>query len=87
LIRQALSQLEEGRDALNDTISVMQTMIDGDGSQASQFTYVTGKYGFPDDATSMAAWNELNSLAFKLNTNASITDMMNALLQAFSKFR
>jgi len=87
LIRRALNLIEDGLDNLNDTIGVITVMIDGDGSQADHFTYATTKFGFGSDADTKAAYEELQSLAFKLNTNASITDMNAALLQAFNKFR
>ena len=87
IIRRALSQLEEGYEGLVDVIAALALMIDGDGSQAAHFTYMTAKCGFPSDAVAKLAWEELNSLKFKLTTNASITDMNAALLQAFNKFR
>lgn len=87
MLRRALDQLEEAIAKLEDLISTVTLMIDGDGSQASHFTYVTSKFGFADNATAKAAWDELNSLMFKLTTNSSITDMYAALNQAFNKFR
>jgi hypothetical protein len=87
LLRRGLSQLEEGLDNLNDTKASMALMIDGDGTQAAHFTYLTAKYGFSSDADAKAAWDELNSLLFKLNTNASVTDVAAAIAQVFNKFR
>ena len=87
LLRRALQQIEEGKDNLDDTIAAMALMIDGDGSQAAHFTYMTTKFGFASDAASKAAWEELNSLKFKLSTNDSVTDVAAALAQAFAKFR
>lgn len=89
MIRRCLQELEEGRDILNDTVAVLGTMkqTGADGSQSAHWTYATSKFGFPDDATTLAAWNELNSLQIKLNTNGPITDMSNALTFAFDKFR
>lgn len=87
ILRRALQQQEDGLDGLNDVISTLQLMIDGDGSQAAHFAYATTKFGFSDDATAKAAWEELNSLAFKLNTNNSVSDVNAALKQVFNKFR
>lgn len=87
LLRRAVADLELGLEALNDVLAVMVTMIDGDGSQASHFTYATSKFGFESDAGAKSAFDELNSLAFKLNTNSSVSDTNAALLQAFNKFR
>lgn len=85
--RAHLIQTEQGYEGLNDDLAVMARMIDGDGSSADHFTYMTAKYGFPDNATAKAAWDELNSLMGKLNTDGSVTFVNAALLQVFSKFR
>lgn len=87
LLRRSLQQLEEGRTELNNTIATMSTMLDGDGTNVSHFLYFVSKYGFPSTAEAKAAWDELNSLASKLNVNTSVTDVNAALLQAFNKFR
>lgn len=87
ILRRALQHVEEGLKELNDLLATMQQMIDGDGSQAAHFTYATEKFGFGSDAITKAAWDELNSLASKLNTNANVSDVNAALLQAFNKFR
>ena len=87
LIRRALQMTEDGLDNLNDVLGVMGFMIDGDGSLAAHFSYATTKFGFGSDADTKAAYEELQSLAFKLNTNSSVTDVNAALLQAFNKFR
>lgn len=87
LLRSALHMLEGGLDALNDAFASMTHMKDGDGSQAAHFTELTSRFGFTTDAKAKDAYDELNSLQAKLNTNASVTDVNAALLQAFSKFR
>lgn len=87
MLRRGLTQLEDGLDHLNDLKATMALMIDGDGSQAAHFTYVTGKFGFGTDANAKAAWDELNSLLAKLNTDAQVTFVNAALLQCFNKFR
>ena len=87
MLRRALDQLEEGREGINDVLASMTTMIDGDGSLATQFTLVVTKFGYPDIATAKAAWDELNSMASKFNTDASVSSVQAALIQAFNKFR
>lgn len=82
-----LNRLETALDELNEIKGTMALMIDGDGSSASHFAYMQEKFGFLDNAAAKAAWDELNSLLFKLNTNASVSDVNAALLQAFNKFR
>ncbi len=85
--RSALSQFEDAFDHLNELRATMALMIDGDGSSANHFSYMTGKFGFLDDAGAKAAWEELNSMLAKLNTDASVSSVNAALLQAFNKFR
>jgi hypothetical protein len=87
MIIQSMGGLETGLDGLNRTLGTMALMLTGDGTQAAHFSEITLRYGFVNDAESQAAYNELQSLAFKLNTNASVTDVHNALIQAFNKFR
>ena len=87
LLRSALNNFESGRNGLNAVIACTQLMIDGDGSQAAHFTEVMSRYGFTDTATAKAAWEELNSLAAKLNTDAQVTSVLAAINQALAKFR
>jgi hypothetical protein len=87
LLRSALTSLENGHDALNDVIASMQLMIDGDGSNVSHFNEMMTRFGFASTTTAKAAWDELNSVRFKLNTNDSVSDVLAALNQAFAKFR
>jgi hypothetical protein len=87
MIIQCLGGLEDGLDGLNRTLGTMTLMLTGDGSQAAHFSEITLRYGFVSDAESKGAYEELNSLAFKLNTNASVTDVHAAFIQAFNKFR
>lgn len=86
-LRFALNQLEEGVEAINDIFNAMVQMKDGDGSQAVHFARNTTLFGFESDAKSKEAYDEINSLQAKLNTNNSVTDVNAALLQAFNKLR
>ncbi len=87
LLKTALSQLEAGLQRANELKATLALMIDGDGSNATHFAYMQEKLGFADNAAAKSAWEELNSLLFKLNTNGSVTDVNAALMQAFAKFR
>lgn len=87
MLRNGLTLLEDGLDRLNDLKATMQLMIDGDGSDALHFAYMQEKFGFADNASAKAAWDELNSLLAKLNTDAQVSSVNAALLQAFAKFR
>jgi hypothetical protein len=82
-----LNRLEIGLEGLNDELATMSLMIDGDGTSDTHFTYMTSKYGFTDNATAKAAFEEMSSFLAKLNTDNSVTNVSSALLQAFNKFR
>src|SRR4051812_2928911 len=86
-LRRGLSNLEEGLDGLNKIRDTMTLMIDGDGSNSTQFAEATTRFGFPDNASAKAAWDELNSLLGKLNSDADQTSVHTAMTQAFSKLR
>lgn len=87
ILRRALSQLEDGLDLLNKIRDTMTMMVDGDGSQAAMFTEVVTRFGFANTTNAKAAWDELNSLLFKFNTDADVTFVHAATVQALSKFR
>lgn len=83
-LRSALIKLKEGYSERDEVISVMTLMIDGDGSNATQFAEVTSRFGFADNASAKAAWDELNSFASK-DTDASVTMAKTARNQALNK--
>lgn len=88
LIRTPLANLESGLDGLKDLIGTMALMLNGNGTDEAHFTaYVIGAFGFADAAGAKAAWDELNSVHAKLTTDAQVTNVHAALLQAFNKFR
>lgn len=99
LLHSALSRFEDSFTELNELLGTLALMIDGDGSSPAHFAYMTKKLGSdgwdstqgePSEAqntVTKAAWDELNSLLFKLNTNAQVTDVNSALRQVFNKFR
>ncbi len=87
LLRSALTSLENGHDGVNDVIAAAQLMIDGDGSQVTHFEEVMTRFGFPSTAVAKSAWEELLSVQSKINTNASVSNTLSAINQAFAKFR
>lgn len=97
LLAQGLS-LETAREQLIKARDVMQTMIDGDGSNIAHFDEVVKKFGVdgwvadnvPTNAqrtTAQAIYNELNSALSKLTTDGSVASVQAALLQLFNKLR
>lgn len=88
LLRESLDSFERGLDGLNDVVGAMQLMIDGDGSSASHFLTLAARFGFENTgADAKAAWEELNSLLFKLNTDAQVSEVSAAIRQVLNKFR
>lgn len=91
MLRQALSQLDEGRANLVKVRDVMTLMIDGDGSNATQFDEVVTRFGFSAavgltaNQQAKAAWDELNSALSKITTDASVSSVQSALNQVFKK--
>ena len=85
-LRSMLRDMEQSHIDLPTIIRRMAQMIDGDGSQDAHYTYMTTQFGFASDAKAHEAFNELNSLQSKFNTDASVTFVNAAMLQAFAKF-
>lgn len=85
-LRRVLQQMEESHKGLPDLLDIMATMIDGDGSAEAQFAYLTSHFGFPDNATARAAWNDLQALQAKFASNAAVTNVRAALLLAYARF-
>jgi hypothetical protein len=86
-LRAALTQQENGYLELLEIMATMQLMIDGDGSQASQFGAVMTRFGFETLETAKAGWDELNSWKSKITTDGSVSFVNAAMLQVFNKFR
>jgi hypothetical protein len=86
-LRSALSQVEDGLDRLVHARDTITFMVDGDGSSDAMFTEVTTRYGFPDNATAKAAWDELNSYIAKETTDATVDHVDAARKQLFNKLR
>ena len=82
-----MTKLEDGRKELFEMRDVMIRMRDGDGSDPLHYAEVTRRFPFDDDATAKAAFDEISSCCFKLETNASVSDVANALEQLFDKMR
>lgn len=80
----ALRAIKQGLDDANDAHKTLEQMRDsGPGNPFTQ--YAVDKYGFADTDGAMAAFNEVSALLAKLNTNASVTDVNGAILQAVRK--
>ena len=86
-LRSALTQLENGKNFLTLEQSTMTAALDGDGSNVAHFANVVAEYGFTNTTTAKAAWDELNSALFKINSDSAQTSTDTALKQLFTKLR
>ncbi len=87
MLRAAINKLDEGREELADIIASLGLMIDGNGSDAAHFVYMKEKLGCASNEIAKAVWDELNSVNFKLTTNASVDNVKAALDQVVNKLR
>ena len=86
-LRGGLNQLESGLRIVIDMRDALTLMIDGDGSSSTQFSEATSRFGFADNATAKAAWDEMNSYLGKEMTDGSVTFVNAAREQLFDKLR
>jgi hypothetical protein len=84
-VQSAVTSLKDGKRRLADLMGILSQMINGDGSQDVHYAYMTTALGCPDDATAHLLFNELNTNALKLSTDASVTTLNASLEQLFSK--
>lgn len=69
-LRRCVNAFKSARDNLDDFRNIMTQMIDGDGSNSSQFGLLVTKFIFPDNASAKAAWDEINSALGNTSTAA-----------------
>lgn len=82
LIQGVMSPLTAAVQRLIDLVATMDTMKET--GQVGE--YMRSKFGFPDVATTQAAYDELNSLLSKVSTDAQVDHVYAAITQAFHKF-
>ena len=87
MLRRMLDLSEQGDDLMADVRDVMIQMRDGDGSQAAHYAIVTTAFGFPTDAISKAAFEELDSAYSKTSGNGSVSNVRAARDQLYNKMR
>lgn len=87
MLRRFLQKAEESDDMFTDVRDVMIQMMDGDGSQASHFAELVGRFGFANDAAAKAAFEELDSAYSKTSGNGSVSNVRAARDQMFAKLR
>ena len=87
ILRRVLNGAEAFLDEGQDLLAAGAQMIDGDGSQDAHFPYFAAKFGFPDNATARAAWNEFQSFMSKITGDGSVIEVNAAIKQALAKFR
>ena len=60
-------------------------MVDGDGTDVSHFAELVAQGIYPTTADAKASWDELQAVNAKLTTDAAVTFVQAALLQAPAK--
>ncbi len=80
-----MQQVRNGRELLRIAIADLQTMIDNDGAQTSDYATMATLCGFPDAATAKASWDEINSLFGKISTDSSVSSVYAAVNQCCAK--
>lgn len=84
-LRRWLENFKTGFTGLNEILSAMPHMIDGDGTDVAHFSEVVTRYGFINTAHAKAFWDELNSVMAKLNSDTSQTNVNAAIEQLMDK--
>lgn len=84
-LKSILNSLKIAKNELPSIIAVMQSMIDGDGSQDAHYVEITARFGTQSDAQSHALFNELNSCNAKLQTDLDVTFVSAAINQLIAK--
>lgn len=87
LLRNMLRTNESADDQLADMVSLIQSMLDGDGSADGHYTEVTVRFGFPSNTLAHAAFNELASAYAKTSGNGAVTNSRAARDQLFAYLR
>lgn len=83
----SLRQFENALDRLRELHATFSLMIDGDGSSATHFTYLTDTLSTSDNTKAKALFDELSSALAKLTTDASVSNVNAATQQLFNKLR
>jgi hypothetical protein len=86
-LRRMLSMAEESDDLMRDVRQMMVFMRDGDGSQDAHYAEVTARFGFINDASARAAFEELDSAYSKTSGDGSVSNVRAARDQLFDKLR
>jgi hypothetical protein len=92
-LRNVLINLEGLVNSVQDELNTLQTMLTGDGSDPVQFDVVVAAYGIvaiPGSSANISAkalWDELNSLNSKVNSDAAVSAVHTAIVQAANKVR
>jgi hypothetical protein len=83
----SFDDLENAKQRLIAERDTMTQMLDGDGSAITHFNAHVAAYGFSDTTNAKAAYEELNALLAKLDTDASVSSVKTAIAQALARFR
>lgn len=87
-------RLGRGMEDLDNAITrlraekdTMTQMLDGDGSAVGHYAAHVTAYGFSDTTNAKAAYDELNALLAKIDSDAAVSSVKTAIAQASARFR
>ena len=83
----AFEDLENAVNRLKAEKDTMTHMLDGDGSAITHFNAHVTAYGFTDTTNAKAAYEELNALVGKIDTDGAVSSVKAAINQALARFR
>lgn len=90
-LTRGFQMVREAKETLVHVRDVMIQMRDGDGSQASHYDVLAAEAGYvandyaDANAAAKASFDELDSLLSKINSDASVSNVLAAINQACAK--
>lgn len=85
-LQRVVSSVSDDDRWFKDLMAMMVQMLDGDGSQDSHYATIVTRFGFPDNGTAHAAYNELQSCYSKISGDGSVSSVRAARDQFVARF-
>lgn len=85
-LQRVVSSMADADHWFKELMNLLAQMLEGDGSQDAHFATITTRFGFPDNATARAAYNELLSSYGKISGDGSVSSVRAARDQMVARF-